>query len=138
MTDAELPGDVAQRFKADPVGYVQKIIGADPDTWQADVLRDIVNNQRVAVASGHGIGKTALIAWIIHWFICTRKDPQIVATANTKNQLDSKTWRELAKWNKQAVNAAWFEHSATRFALRDSPDTWFASAIPWTEHNSEA
>ena len=48
MTDAELPGGVAKRFENDPVGYVQKIIGADPDTWQADVLRDIVSNQRIA------------------------------------------------------------------------------------------
>lgn len=141
MTEAELAieaADLAERYYADPVGYVHDIIGAEPDVWQADVLGDIVGNQRIAVASGHGIGKTALIAWIIHWFISTRPDPQIVVTANTKNQLDSKTWRELAKWNKQALNASWFEHSATKFALKASPDTWFASAIPWTEHNSEA
>ena len=129
---------IAKTYFNDPVGYVRTILRADPDEWQADVLRDIATNQRVAVASGHGIGKTAEIAWIIHWFISTRPDPQIVVTANTKNQLDSKTWRELAKWNKQALNADIFEHSATKFFLKDSPDTWFASAIPWTEHNSEA
>lgn len=129
---------IAETYFDDPVGYVKDVIGAEPDVWQADVMNDIVGNQRAAVASGHGIGKTALIAWILHWFISTRPDPQIVATANTKNQLDSKTWRELAKWNKQALNGAWFEHTATRFSLKDSPDTWFASAIPWTEHNSES
>lgn len=129
---------IAREYFDDPVGYVEEVICADPDIWQCEVMRDIASNQRVAVASGHGIGKSALIAWLIHWFISTRPDPQIVVTANTKNQLDSKTWRELAKWNKQARNSSWFEQSATKFFLKDSPDTWFAAAIPWTEHNSEA
>jgi hypothetical protein len=137
-TAAEDAAFIARTYFNDPVGYVRDVIRAEPDEWQVDVLTELVSNQRVAVASGHGIGKTAEIAWIIHWFISTRPDPQIVVTANTKNQLDSKTWRELAKWNKQALNGAWFDHSATKFSLKDSPDTWFASAIPWTEHNSEA
>lgn len=138
MDDAKDAADIAERYFSDPVGYVRDVIGVDPDTWQDETLLDISENQRVAVASGHGIGKTALIAWVIHWYISTRPDPQIVVTANTKNQLDTKTWRELAKWNKQASNSRLFEQSATKFALRASADTWFASAIPWTEHNAEA
>lgn len=129
---------IATTYFSNPVGYVRDVLRADPDVWQVDILNEAAGNKRVAVASGHGIGKTAAIAWIVHWFISTRPDPQIVVTANTKNQLDSKTWRELAKWNKQALNADWFEHTATRFSLKDSPETWFASAIPWTEHNSES
>lgn len=125
-------------FRDDPVGYVQCVFGAEPDDWQRTALQIMASQQRLAVASGHGVGKTALTSWLIHWFISTRPDPQIVVTANTKNQLDSKTWRELAKWNQKAINGGWFTHSATRFALKEAPDTWFASAIPWTENNSEA
>lgn len=136
--DADDAAFISTEYYDDPVGYIREVICAEPDKWQAEVLAIIASNQRVAVASGHGIGKSALIAWLIHWYISTRPDPQIVVTANTKNQLDSKTWRELAKWNKQARNGRWFEQSATRFSLKSSPETWFASAIPWTEHNSEA
>lgn len=93
---------------------------------------------QVAVASGHGIGKTALVAWIIHWFISTRQNPQIVVTANTQNQLDNKTWRELARWWKISMHKEWFEWTATKFYLKASPETWFAAAIPWSEKNSEA
>lgn len=125
-------------FRDDPVGYVQCVFNAEPDKWQREALQIMASQQRLAVASGHGVGKTALTSWLIHWFISTRPDPQIVVTANTKNQLDSKTWRELAKWNQRAINGGWFTHSATRFALKEAPDTWFASAIPWTENNSEA
>ena len=138
MSQAEDALFIVTEYYNDPCKYVREVLRAVPDKWQSDVLLDISSNQRVAVASGHGIGKTCLIAWIIHWYISTRPDPQIVVTANTKNQLDSKTWRELAKWNKQALNGEWFDISATKFALKSSPDTWFASAIPWTEHNSES
>lgn len=121
-----------------PADYVRCILKADPDKWQEEALNAIAKEQRIAVASGHGVGKTALTSWLIHWFMSTRPNPQVVVTANTKNQLDSKTWRELAKWNQRAVNGHWFQHTATRFFLKEAPDTWFASAIPWTEQNSEA
>ena len=44
---------IAKTYFNDPIGYVRTILRADPDEWQADVLRDIATNQRVAVASGH-------------------------------------------------------------------------------------
>ena len=116
-----------------------------PDEWQAWCLNEISAKRltmaeavQVAVASGHGIGKTALVAWIIHWFISTRQNPQIVVTANTQNQLDNKTWRELARWWKISMHKEWFEWTATKFYLKASPETWFAAAIPWSEKNSEA
>jgi hypothetical protein len=116
-----------------------------PDDWQKWVLEQLRTGSltlgqavQIAVASGHGIGKTALVAWIVHWFISTRPNPQIVVTANTQNQLDNKTWRELARWWKISIHAHWFEWTATKFYLKASPETWFAAAIPWSEKNSEA
>lgn len=134
MNDAQAVLEFVDR----PADYVRCILQAEPDEWQEQALNAIVTEQRIAVASGHGVGKTALTSWLIHWYMATRPHPQVVVTANTKNQLDSKTWRELAKWNQRAINGHWFTHTATRFFLKDAPDTWFASAIPWTENNSEA
>lgn len=134
MNDAQAVLEFVDR----PADYVRCILKAEPDVWQEKALNSIVTDQRIAVASGHGVGKTALTSWLIHWYMATRPHPQVVVTANTKNQLDSKTWRELAKWNQRAVNGHWFTHTATRFFLKEAPDTWFASAIPWTENNSEA
>ena len=149
-------------FVYDPLGYVyfnwswDFDAGEGPDAWQKDVLTDIgvamrlaasgehkasedrMASVRVAVASGHGIGKTALIAWILKWFISTRPHPQVVVTSNTKNQLETKTWRELAKWNKKARDGHFFNWTATRFHHISHPETWFAAAIPWTKERSEA
>ncbi len=123
-----------------------------PDYWQAEIMetirkelekRDLTPAEvfasiNIAVASGHGVGKTSLVAWLIHWFICCYPNPQIVVTAGTQAQLEKKTWRELAKWHKVSLQREWFEWTATKFYLKESPDTWFASAIPWSEHNSDA
>jgi len=151
--DETLMDHVAQ-FYDDPLGFVHYIFpwgegplaGEDgPEAWQADILAEIGRatltsreSVRVAVASGHGIGKTALVSWIILWFISTRAHPQIVVTANTQTQLTTKTWRELAKWHRLAIHAHWFEWTATKFYFIPHPETWFASAIPWTRERSEA
>lgn len=121
---------------------------AGPDDWQKDLLDELGRGSmtpeqaiQIAVASGHGIGKTAFIAWVILWFMSTRVNPQIVTTANTKTQLETKTWRELAKWHnllKYPEHRGMFEWTATKFYLKDRPATWAASAIPWSKEKSEA
>ena len=116
-----------------------------PDTWQSDVLRDLGTGAttaaeavRIAVASGHGIGKSALVAWIILWAMSTRPHLNGVVTANTGTQLETKTWRELAVWHKRAINSHWFRWTATRFVQVDHPETWFVAAVPWAKERSEA
>jgi len=138
--------EFVKRYQHDPELYVKEILGVEHiEPWQKQLLDDIKAACKdkslphwFAVRSGHGIGKTAFMAWIDHWFMATRPNPQIITTANTENQLNTKTWRELAKWNKKAINGSWFEWTATRFSMATAKDTWFSSAIPWSERNSEA
>ena len=144
-------------FYFDPLGFVLAAFDwghgdlkdeQGPDEWQADVLRTLGaalekseregGPVRIAVRSGHGVGKTALISWIILFFMSTRPHLQAPTTANTKTQLETKTWRELALWWKRAINRDWFEWTATKFYAKEAPETWFASAIPWTKERSEA
>lgn len=146
--------DAFAEFYADPLGFVffafpwgeGGLKGQDgPDEWQVEVLRELGRGSisaqeavRIAIASGHGIGKTALVAWIILWFIATRAHPQIVVTSNTKPQLETKTWRELSKWHKLMLGRDEFEWTATKFYMRANPETWFAAAITWSKERSEA
>jgi len=81
---------------------------------------------------------SAITAWLILWAMSTRPHLNGVVTANTLNQLSTKTWRELAVWHKRAINASWFQWTATRFSHVAHPETWFVAAVPQSEHNSEA
>ncbi|QQS11055.1 MAG: terminase [Rhodospirillales bacterium] len=140
-------------FRDDPSGFVRFAFDwgvgdladmAGPDRWQAAVLDAIGASlargeaPRIAVSSGHGVGKTALVAWIVLWFLATRADPQVVVTANTTRQLATKTWRELAKWRRLCLVGADFAMTADRLARRGAERTWFAAAVPWSRERPEA
>ena len=108
-----------------------------PRKWQEKILRDIAihiqRNQtidlpemfRLAVASGRGIGKSALVAWLILWMLSTRLGATIIVTANTEQQLRSRTWAELGKWITLAINSHWFNKTATTV----KPAPWFEEAL---------
>jgi len=68
----------------------------------------------------------------------TRQSPAIVVTANTKTQLDTKTWRELSKWHDIAVTNHWHTWTATSYYKNDFPGNWKASAIPWSKDRPQA
>lgn len=122
-----------------------------PDTWQAEMLVEIGNHMaavdarlvdavmtRIAVRSGHGIGKSALIAMILIWYMVTHKTPQAVVTAGTETQLRTKLWREIAKWHEICAFREWFEWRATSFRMKGDSIKWAANAVPWSETNAQA
>lgn len=130
------------------------------DTWQEDFLRDFAHelslgeagvpiprfgieddedfNVRMAVSSGHGTGKTALISITILWYMVTRSNANVRVTANSEAQLRSTTWPELALWNTRCIFGHWFKWEATRFSKIGARETWYAEAITWNEANPAA
>lgn len=140
----------------DPVGFVKAVYpwqtSGTPlaehdglDEWQEKVMHRIGDEfksgkkvVRIAIRSGHSIGKTAFLSMIIHWWESTRPNSKAVVTANTKTQLDDKTWRELAKWHSLSHHKHWFKHTATKLAHVSNPGIWYAVNIPWSAEKSEA
>jgi hypothetical protein len=72
-----------------------------------------------SVSSGHGIGKSALVAMLTLWAMC-QPDCKAVITAKTEVQLRTKTWPELAKWYRPALHKTWFNFGATSITSRDA------------------
>lgn len=48
--------------------------------------------------SGHGVGKTTVLAWLIIWWICTRYPQKTVCTAPTSDQLFDALAAEVKAW----------------------------------------
>jgi len=123
-----------------------------PDAWQTaalisirDKLQETRNNVETendalfyATKAGHGVGKSAFTSWIVLWLMSTRPHFAGVVTANTKEQLIRKTWRELAVWHQRCITGHWFKYNATSFHHVEHTNTWRTDATPWSEHNSEA
>lgn len=117
------------------------------EPWQQKVLEEIRDGLktpneviREAIASGHGVGKSALVAWLILWAVSTCSDARGVVTANTDTQLRTKTWPELGKWHRLFIAKDLFKFTATALYAADPTHekTWRIDAIPWSENNTEA
>lgn len=124
------------------------LVGHDgPETWQREVLEAVRDGLvttdmaiRIAACSGHGVGKSALVAWLVLWTLATFEDSRGIVTANTETQLKTKTWVELAKWHNRSIIKHWFHRTATAIYSTDPAHerTWRVDMIAWSEHNSEA
>ena len=74
-----------------------------PRKWQREVLQQIADHikanngkidfetMRLAVSSGRGIGKSALVSWLTLWMLATRIGSTTIISANSESQLRSVT-----------------------------------------------
>lgn len=121
-----------------------------PRQWQRDtfdIIKEHLTNPetrhqpcKISVASGHGIGKSAHIAMIIKWGMDTCEDCRIVCTANTENQLRTKTVPEITKWSNLAITSDWFTLTATSMYsnTKGHDKSWRGDFVPWSKDNTEA
>lgn len=123
-----------------------------PKPWQKQFLLDLgdevkkrrfngldpVKPVKMAISSGVGPGKTALLAWIFHWILDTRPDAKCRVTANTNTQLDTATWAEIRKWGALKLTAPrWSTNTETTFHLGDRSN-WFGIKTTCAPENAQA
>jgi hypothetical protein len=161
LTAADVEADLANLIASchhDPLRFVTRAFpwkeaGSElalhdgPDAWQRAVLCEIRDGLKAgkdpiqtAVASGHGVGKSTLVAWLILWTLATHEDAKAIVTANTEIQLRTKTWPELSHWYNLFIARHWFIMTATSIYSSDPRHerTWRADAIPWSENRTES
>lgn len=116
-------------------------------TWQQVKALYFVNKskqegekKKIAIAAGRGIGKTFIESVIIHWGLIQCRDSQGAATSYSRELMYDVLWKELAKTHRKCRKEfkELFEWSATRFSIKESPNTWFISAKTGKKENPEA
>ncbi len=158
LFQAETEAEAVGYFYDRPLDFVISCFewrdGEGPDEWQRKFLIDLgaavrkrgfhplelkpVDPIRMAVASGHGIGKSTLMAFLFWWIMCTRPNAKGRVTANTFSQLETTTWAEIQKWGTLCRFRSWFEVTQSKVCHKDHPKTWFAVPLTCAEENSEA
>ena len=128
------------RWALDPVLFVKEAFGVTPEVWQDEALNSIAKNDRVAIRSGHGVGKSAMLAWLILWWLLTRFEGKVICTANTSTQLSDVLWGELDKWYRRlpAGFRALLELKSERLELKERPKQAFAVARTARKEQPEA
>lgn len=128
------------RWRNNPALFVEEALKAQPEPWQMNALKSVVPHDRLAVRSGHGVGKSAWLAWLILWWLLTRFPARVAATAPTAHQLADVLWGEIAKWHRrlpEALRAA-LDLKSNRVELAGAPDESFAAARTARKEQPEA
>ncbi len=158
--DAELDLWLAACY-ADPLRYVlgaftwgagELAMETGPKPWQRQFLIDLgaliasrqfdginpVEPIKMAISSGVGPGKTALLAWVFHFLLDTRPDCKCRVTANTNTQLDTATWAEIRKWHAWKLTAPrWSINTETTYHTGDRAN-WFGIKTTCAPENAQA
>ena len=122
----EILNDMAEHIKANKALALAKEPHQSEGSIKAMSEDDIAYKVlRQAVSSGRGIGKSALVSWIVIWMLTTRIGSTTIISANSEPQLRSVTWAEITKWLAMGINSHWFEISATRVL----PAKWLAELV---------
>ena len=90
-----------QGWALDPALFVREAMRVTPEPWQIDVLAALVLRDRLAIRSGHGVGKSALLSWVVLWWMLTHFPAKVACTAPTAHQLEDVLWGEIAKWHRR-------------------------------------
>jgi hypothetical protein len=152
--DLETIADELVACRSDPELFVDTMFdwndgelkGKSPEPWQREVLRAIRDGLplnkavRIAVASGHGVGKTCLVSWICLWAMSTCTDCRGILTASNEAQLSTRNRAELRKWYRLFRGRVFFDLTATALISADlaHEHTWRLDLLPWNEHRPEA
>ncbi len=117
--------------------YFEKFIKGEHITWQQWLVLLGIEKalrkegaKRLSIASGHGIGKSCVLSWLLIWYLFCFKQSQIPCTAPTSEQMNDVLWKEVAKWIIKLPEGIKekFEWTTTHIRISESPETWFARA----------
>lgn len=100
-----IPPDLdVKRFYHDTAYFARRVFNVTPTDQQiaiSDTVRDAKIKQ-IAIGSGHGIGKTAYIAWLIIQCLSTRPAFLGVIATPKEDQFKEQVWAEVRRWLKKA------------------------------------
>lgn len=110
--------------------FVREALGGDPHPNQIEMLLAYQRGDRfIAMRSGHRVGKTTTLAWIIlHQMVC-RFPQKTVCTAPTTKQLFEALYSETVTWFRKLKPdvQALYEVKSEEIVLKASPTESFVS-----------
>ncbi len=88
-------------WQRNPVAFVYDNKIANILPYQAEIMQSVVNHKRTIVRSGHGLGKTFIMALVAMWWLCTHwkrgEGCSIVVTSPSASNLTTVFMAQLSK-----------------------------------------
>lgn len=127
-------------WRADPVLFVVDMWNPNIEDFQLEALKELVESGRISIRSGHGVGKTTLLAWIVIWHMTCFFPQKTPCTAPSAPQLEDVLWPEIGKWLGK-IPEQWREHydfKNERLEFKQAPKQSFAVARTARKEKPEA
>lgn len=131
--ELEAPQDLEDRFgpyREDPVGFVEEILGVEPEPYQAEVLSAAAQDSRITWRAAHGVGKTTVLSWTLVWWLLTRPFSRVLIVAPAyERQVGRYLLPEVRKWNRRAPESLPIEVRAQTVEVAGFGREWFATGV---------
>ena len=142
LASSDFYDQLIELYADDPVGFCEDILGVTTlQSWQKQLMMVVAHGaRRVSVRAGHGVGKSALCAFLVIWHMVCRYPQKTIITAPTAGQLFDALFVEVKFW----INSlpppvrTLFETYSDRIELKANPEASFVSARTSSPERPEA
>lgn len=83
------------KWRDDPCGFAEEVLGIRLLPHQRTILEALRDYDRLAIASGQKIGKTAVVVIAALWWFCSYPNATVVLTARTDFQVNEVLYKQL-------------------------------------------
>jgi len=130
-----------EHYSRTPNAFWREVLGLEPDPWQERANRALAHgHRRLAIRSGHGVGKGVWDSGTICWFCCTRAPFKVGVTAPSAPQLHDALMGDVRATFRR-LPPAWldlFDIDADHVRLKVAPDECFVTARTSRADNPES
>ncbi len=110
-------------YRLDPVGYIRDVLKARLTPVQEEACQKLLEHPyRVAIKSGHGVGKSFIAAAVINWRFDSFDPGVVISTAPTWQAVKDVLWTEV-RLQRMRVGLGGFRGEMMPL-LYSSPDHW--------------
>ena len=125
--------ELEKKYRNDFAGWVNQYISFSGLKFQGltdqqkEIADSLVESKNICVSAGGGLGKTALAALTVLWFLSTHPHAKIPTTAPTSKQLNDVLWAEIGMWIKRCKLQDLFVLRRGKLFIKGF-DEWYAVA----------
>lgn len=127
-----------RHYRANPVEFCQRVLGYEPWEWQKEAFAAVRDSdpeywpgegtplRRIAIASGHGVGKGRFFASAAWWALFCYYPVKVVITSPSEKQLDGSLWPEVRSLGENSDMLRTLYHiKSDKIELRAMPSDGF-------------
>src|SRR3989304_5302819 len=98
LWDIHPPPPELNEYRQDPKLFLSSVLDAK-HLWsgQEEICKSVIKHDRLAIASGHALGKDWLSARLILWFLYCFEPSIVIATSASDRQGSAICWGELSE-----------------------------------------